>query len=306
MSDTNRREFLQAVIAGAVGATFCYRPAFGQGAPPPITATKLSPNLALLTGNGGNVAVVIAPDSLMLVDGGLPDRAPDMLKAIEQVDSHKVTTLFNTHWHFDHVGVNETLGRGGTKIIAHENVKKRLSMQITMEALNRTFEPLKPEGLPAQTFAKNGRMTFGKEQIEYLHVDPAHTDGDSYVYFPGPNVLHTGDLLFTGTYPVIDYSTGGWLGGMIAAADAMLKVGDANTRVIPGHGALSSKADLKASRDMMAMVNDRLAPLVKQGKSPDEVVASKPTKDLDEKWGKGFMTPDLFVRAAYVSLQRHG
>jgi cyclase len=306
MAYTNRREFIRAVVAGAVGTSFTYRPAFGQGAPPPITATKLSPTLALLSGDGGNVAVVIAPDSLMLVDGGLPDRAADLLKAVSAVDSHKITTVFNTHWHFDHIGLNETLGKDGAKIIAHENVKKRLGMRVTMEALNRTFEPLKPEGQPTQTFPRNGKMTFGKDQIEYSHVDPAHTDGDSYVFFPGANVLHTGDLLFTGTYPVIDYSTGGWLGGMIAAADTMMKVGDANTKVIPGHGAMSTKADLKASHDMMATVRDRLAPLVKQGKNPDEVVASKPTKDLDEKWGKGFMTPDLFVRAAYVSLQRHG
>jgi cyclase len=303
---TSRREFLQTVIAGAVGATFTYRTAFGQGAPPSITATKLSPTLALLSGDGGNVAVVIAPDSLMLVDGGLPERAADLLKAVNTVDSHKITTVFNTHWHFDHIGLNETLGKDGAKIIAHENVKKRLGMRVTMEALNRTFEPLKPEGQPTQTFPRNGKMTFGKEPIEYSHVDPAHTDGDSYVFFPGANVMHTGDLLFTGTYPVIDYSTGGWLGGMIAAADTMMKVGDANTKVIPGHGAMSTKADLKASHDMMATVRDRLAPLVKQGKNPDEVVALKPTKDLDEKWGKGFMTPDLFVRAAYVSLQRHG
>jgi glyoxylase-like metal-dependent hydrolase (beta-lactamase superfamily II) len=306
MSHPSRREFLQAVVAGAVGATFTYRTAFGQGAPPPITATKLSPSVVLLSGDGGNVALVLAPDGLMLVDGGLPERAADLLKAVTDVDAHKITTVFNTHWHFDHIGCNETLGKSGAKIIAHENVKKRLGMRVTMEALNRTFEPLKPEGQPSQTFAKNGKMTFGKESIEYAHVDPAHTDGDSYVFFPGPNVLHTGDLLFTGTYPVIDYSTGGWLGGMIAAADTMMKVGDANTKIIPGHGALSTRADLKASHDMMSGVRDRLAPLVKQGKSPDEVVASKPTKDLDEKWGKGFMTPDLFVRAAYVSLQRHG
>ena len=149
-------------------------------------------------------------------------------------------------------------------------------------------------------------MTFGKEALEYTHVDPSHTDGDSYVFFPGSNVLHTGDLQFTGAYPVIDYSTGGWLGGMIASANAMIKVGDANTKVIPGHGPLSSKADLKASHDMMSAVLDRLTPMLKAGKSPDEVVASKPTKDLDEKWGKGFMMPDVFVRVAYVSLQRHG
>lgn len=306
MSHPSRREFLQAVIAGAVGATFTYRTVFGQGAPPPITATKLSPNVVLLSGDGGNVALVLASDGLMLIDGGLPERAADLLKAVTDVDSHKITTVFNTHWHFDHIGCNETLGKSGAKIIAHENVKKRLGTRITMEALNRTFEPLKPEGQPSQTFAKNGKMAFGKEQLEYAHVDPAHTDGDSYVFFPGPNVLHTGDLLFTGTYPVIDYSTGGWLGGMISAADTMMKVGDANTKIIPGHGALSTRADLKASHDMMATVRDRLAPLVKQGKGPDEVVASKPTKDLDEKWGKGFMTPDLFVRAAYVSMQRHG
>jgi cyclase len=306
MSHPSRREFLQTVIAGAVGATFTYRTAFGQGAPPPITATKLSPSVVLLSGDGGNVALVIGSDGLMLIDGGLPERAADLLKAVTDMDSHKITTVFNTHWHFDHIGCNETLGKSGAKIIAHENVKKRLGMRITMEALNRTFEPLKPEGQPSQTFAKNGKMTFGKEQLEYTHVDPAHTDGDSYVFFTGPNVLHTGDLLFTGTYPVIDYSTGGWLGGMITAADAMMKVGDANTKIIPGHGALSTRADLKASHDMMATVRDRLAPLVKQGKSPDEVVASKHIKDLDEKWGKGFMTPDLFVRAAYVSLQRHG
>jgi glyoxylase-like metal-dependent hydrolase (beta-lactamase superfamily II) len=305
MPYTNRREFLRAVITGGVGMSFTYRSAFGQ-APQAVTATKLSPTLALLAGDGGNVALVIAADSLMMIDGGLPDRAADLAKAVAELDSHKVTTLFNTHWHFDHVGSNETLGKAGARIIAHENVKKRLGVRVTMEALNRTFEPLKPEGQPTETFAKRGKLTFGRESVEYVHVDPAHTDGDSYVFLPGPNVLHTGDLLFTGTYPVIDYSTGGWIGGMVAAADVMLTVGDARTRVIPGHGALSSKDDLKASRDMMATVRDRLLPLVRQGKSPDEVVASKPTKDLDEKWGKGFMTPDLFVRAAYVSLQRQG
>lgn len=305
MLHTNRREFLRAVIVGAVGASFTYRSVFAQ-APQGITATKLSPDLVLLAGDGGNVALVVAGDSLMLIDGGLPDQADALIKAAAAVDTHKITTVFNTHWHFDHIGCNEPLGKAGAKIIAHENVKKRLSTRVTMEALNRTFEPLKPEGQPSQTFAQGGKMTFGKEALEYTHVNPAHTDGDSYVFFPGPNVLHTGDLQFTGAYPVIDYSTGGWLGGMVAAATAMLGVGDANTKVIPGHGPLSSKSDLKASRDMMAMVLDRLTPMVRQGKTPDEVVAAKPTKDLDEKWGKGFMMPDQFVRIAYVSIQRNG
>jgi len=305
MSYTDRREFLRAIVTGAVGLSVTYRPAFGQGTPPAITATKLSPTLALLSGNGGNVAIVIGSDGLMMVDGGLPDRAADMLKAVtDQVGPQRIRAVFNTHWHFDHIGLNETLGRAGAKIIAHENTKKWLGMRVTMEALGRTFEPLKPEGLPAETFNKSGSLMFEKEKIEYTPVAPAHTDGDSYVVLRGPNVLHTGDLLFKDTYPVIDYSTGGWIGGMAAACGAMYKACDANTRVIPGHGSLASRDDLKASQDMLVTVQDRLAPLVKQGKTADEAVASKPTKDLDGKWGKGFMTPDNFVRAAYVSLQR--
>lgn len=299
---STRRDFLQALVGGAAGLTFTYT-AFGQAAPapPPIKATKLTDDLAVLMGDGGNVAVVIAPDGLMMIDGGLPNRAEDMLKAVEEVDAHKVRILFNTHWHFDHVGCNEALGKSGAKIIAHENVNKRLSTKVYSEALNRSFDPLKPEGLPADTFTKGGRLTFGKQKIEYTHFVDGHTDGDSYMFLPKANVLHTGDLLFSGMYPVIDYSTGGWIGGMAGACDVMLKVGDAKTRVIPGHGAMASKDDLRASRDMLHTVHDRLAAMAKQGKTVDEVIASAPTKDLDEQWGKARPAAG-FVRQAYNSL----
>ena len=299
---SNRRDFLQALIGGSAGLSIAYS-AFGQAAqaPPPIKATKLADDLAVLMGDGGNVAVVIAPDGLMMIDGGLPNRTEDMLKALEELDSHKVRILFNTHWHFDHVGCNEALGKSGAKIIAHENVKKRLSVKVTSEALNRSFDPLKPEGIPAETFSKGGKLTFGKQKIQYTHFADGHTDGDAYLFLPAANVLHTGDLLFAGMYPVIDYSTGGWIGGMATACDAMLKVGDAKTRVIPGHGGLASKDDLKASRDMLHTVHERLAAAAKQGKSVDDVVASAPTKDLDEQWGK--LRPAAgFVRQAYNSL----
>jgi glyoxylase-like metal-dependent hydrolase (beta-lactamase superfamily II) len=215
-----------------------------------------------------------------------------------------VTLLFNTHWLFDHIGCNETLGAGGTRIMAHENVKKRLSVKTTMESMNRTFDPLKPEGLPTQEFTRSGKMTFGKEKVEYVHIPTTHTDGDAYVFFPGPNVLHTGDMFFNGFYPVIDYSTGGWVGGMAAAARQMAKVGDNKTRIIPGHGPLATKADLKAAGDMLETVHQRLMPLVKQGKSVDEVLANSPLKDLDETWGKSLMKPDVFLRSAYTSLLR--
>jgi cyclase len=302
---SNRREFLQALIGGAAGLSLSYT-AFGQGPPQPITATKLSSTLALLMGDGGNVAVVIGEGGLMMIDGGLPDRSSDLLKAItENVGADKVTTLFNTHWHFDHTGCNEVLGKSGAKIIAHENTKKWLSQEVTLEALNRTFEPLKPEGLPVETFSKGGKMTFGKEKLEYTHVPPSHTDSDTYVFFPGPNVLHTGDLLFNGFYPIIDYSTNGWLGGMTTAAETLSKVGDAKTRVIPGHGPMASKDDLKTIHGMLATIYGRMAPMAKQGKSVDEVVASHPTKEYDDKWGKGLLPPDPWVRMAYTSILRH-
>jgi glyoxylase-like metal-dependent hydrolase (beta-lactamase superfamily II) len=300
---TTRREFLQTILTGAVGASFTYR-AFAQNAPP-IAATKIANDLVLLSGDGGNVAIVTGSDGLLMIDGGLPERSADMIKAVAGVDSRKVATLFNTHWHFDHVGCNEALGKMGAKIIAHENVKKRLSERTTMEAANRTFDPLKPEGLPRETFTKGGKLTFGRQRLEYTHIPLAHTDGDAYVFFPSLNVLHTGDLLFNGTYPVIDYSTGGWIGGMARASAMLTKVGDANTKIIPGHGPMATKADLGASYDMLATIHERIAAMIKAGKSVEEAVAAHPTKEFDEKFGQGARKPDAFVQVAYTSIVRH-
>jgi len=301
---TTRRAFVQAILTGAVGASFTYR-AFGQNAPPPIVATKIANGLVLLSGDGGNVAIVIGGDRLLMIDGGLVERSADLIKAVADVDSHRVATLFNTHWHFDHVGCNEALGRMGATIVAHENVKKRLSERTPMEVANRTFDPLKPEGLPRETFAKGGRLTVGTLRLDYTHVPLAHTDGDAYVFFPSLNVLHTGDLLFNGTFPVIDYSTGGWIGGMASACEALGKVGDANTQIIPGHGPMATKADLKASHEMLATIHDRVAAMVKAGKSAEEVVAAKPTREFDGKFGQGARKPDVFAQVAYTSIVRH-
>jgi cyclase len=301
----DRREFLQAVLAAAVGSTVTYRAFAQQGTPPAITATKLAPDLVLLAGDGGNMALVIGTDGLTLIDGGLPDRSADLLKAIADVDGHKVTTLFNTHWHYDHVGVNEALGQTGAKIIAHENTKKHLSVKTVFESANRTFDPLKPEGIPAETFTTGGMLTHGKQQLAYTHIPLAHTDGDAYVFFPALNILHTGDMLFNGTFPVIDYSTGGWIGGMASAAEAMGKVGDAQTRIIPGHGPMATKADLKTTHDMLATIHDRIAAMIKAGKPVEEAVAAKPTAEFDAMYGQGVRKPDAFVQVAYTSIIRH-
>lgn len=290
------------LTGGAAGAALLR----GQAAPAPIRSMKLSDRITLLYGDGGNVAIIDSPEGLMMIDGGFPERSADLLKTVSaDVNSKKIQTVFNTHWHVDHIGCNETLGREGAKIIAQENVKKRLSVRTTMESLNRTFDPLKPEGLPKQIFTKGGRMNWGKERIEYVHVPTAHTDGDTYLFFPGPNILHTGDLMFNGTYPVIDYSTGGWIGGMAEASDVLLKVGDSKTRIIPGHGPMAAKEDLKQTRDMLAAIHDRLEKLIQEGKSLDEAVAAAPTRDFDDLWGKGSMKPEVFTRVAYTSIRRH-
>jgi glyoxylase-like metal-dependent hydrolase (beta-lactamase superfamily II) len=301
MMQSNRRDFLRALIAARVGTSLLY----AQAPTTPIKATKLTNHIALLTGDGGNIALILSNDGLMMVDGGYAERAADLLRAAAEVDPHQVVLQFNTHWHLDHVGCNETLGAAGAKIMAHENTKKWLGQRVVMEGLNRTIEPLKAEGLPTEVFTLSGKITFGDNNIEFAPVPPAHTDGDAYLFFPDVNILHTGDLLFNGTYPLIDYSTGGWIGGMVAAGDRLLKTGDGQTRIIPGHGPMATKEDLKASRDMLSAVHDRLEKFRKEGKAAKEVVAAAPTKDFDARFGMG-MKPDQFVEIAYTGLLRHG
>ena len=178
----------------------------------------------------------------MMIDGGAAAYATALQKMIaEDIRPQKIQILFNTHWHWDHVGSNELLGGKGTAILAQENTRTRLTEKIFVEVWNTTIEPLKPEGLPSKTFRDGGKMSFGKEKVEYVHVPLAHTDGDAYVFFPEANVLHTGDLFMNGMYPTIDYTTGGWIGGMASALDKLLMIGDEKTAIIPGHGPLASK-----------------------------------------------------------------
>jgi glyoxylase-like metal-dependent hydrolase (beta-lactamase superfamily II) len=304
MLHSGRRDFLRAILGGAAGLSLSAG-AFGQAAPSPITATKLADRLVLLAGDGGNVLVVISGDGLMLIDGGLPERSAELLQSVSQVDSHPIRTLFNTHWHFDHTGCNQFLGKMGTKIIAHENTKKWLSQMVNVEAVNRTFDPMAPEGRPVETFAYGGKMTFGTERLDYNHVSPAHTDSDVYVYFPTSNVLHSGDLFFNGSYPMIDYSTGGWVGGMAAACDVLLRIGDAKTRIVPGHGPIATKEDLRTTRNMLWSVTRRMEELHKQDKTLDEAVRMVPTKGFDDKYGGGLLMPETWTRIAYTSVLRH-
>ena len=330
--DLSRREALRCLAALTTGAAFL--PLMGStgyaaDAPPPsrptteptgnpaidknlagfefspLVTTKLSDTLALLSGPGGNMAVLTGPDGALLVDTGVHPTAPGLAKGAEAFAGKPVTTVINTHWHFDHTGGNEFFGRRGVRIIAHDNVRTRMSHEQKIEAFNFTFPPSPVPAWPSLTFPGVLTLHSGDETIDMFHVAPAHTDGDILVLFTGANVLHMGDTFFNGFYPFIDYSTGGWIGGMVGAATRGLELCNAGTRIIPGHGPIGEPGDLENTRDMLAEVQARLEKLLDAGKSADQIMAAAPTKDLDEKWGKGFFTGELFTRNALAGIMRH-
>ena len=211
--------------------------------------------------------------------------------------------MVNTHWHGDHTGGNENLGKAGAIIVAHENVRRRMSDEQFMETFGRT-RPRPRRRARCRSSPSPTRVTFhwNGEEIHVFHVQHAHTDGDTIIHFVKANVFHMGDTFFNGSYPFIDTSSGGSIDGVIAAADRVLAVRPTKTRLIPGHGPLGTKAELLAYRDMLATVRDRIAALIAEGKTEDQIVAARPTADVDEKWGQGFMKPDVFTGLVYDSL----
>jgi glyoxylase-like metal-dependent hydrolase (beta-lactamase superfamily II) len=271
----------------------------------PLVTTKLSDSLALLSGPGGNMAVLVGASGALLVDSGVHPTARALAMGAAAFAEKPVTTLVNTHWHFDHTGGNEYFGKQGCAIVAHQNVRNRMGHDQKIEQFDFTFRASPPAALPSITFPDSLTLYSESEPVELHHVDPAHTDGDILVYFPKTNVLHMGDTFFNAFYPFIDYSTGGWIGGMAAAADRGLALCNAETRIIPGHGPLGSKAELAAFREMLVTTQGRLEKLLGAGKGVDDIVAAAPIKDLEEKWGHGFFTSDLFVRNATLGLKRH-
>jgi glyoxylase-like metal-dependent hydrolase (beta-lactamase superfamily II) len=309
---TNRRDFLVVLLGGAPAFAFSVGEARllarsrvlsqSPASTASITATPLSDNLIHFTGAGGNVVVVTGPDGLVMINGGLEERSADLLNAVAQrTGGTRIQALFNTDWHRDHTGTNEAAGKAGAKIIAHENTKQYLGAEIYVDWQNRTYKPLPPQALPNQTFYTSDNMTFGTERIEYGHLGQAHTDAAIYVFFPAANVLVAGDALSVGKYPIADYTTGGWLGGLLAANKTLLGLANADTRIVPGAGPIQTRAGLQAQHDMLAAMMDRFPKLMKQGLGPEDIIAAAPTKEYDAQWGN----PDLFVSTAYRSMWLH-
>jgi cyclase len=249
-----------------------------------VRAVPVAGAVHMLQGAGGNIGLVVGDDAVFVVDDQFAPLTPKVLAAIKSVTPQPVRFVLNTHWHFDHTGGNENMGKAGALIFAHENVRRRMSKDQFIEALNRT-EPASPRGaLPVVTFTDTVSFHLNGDSIVVFHVAPAHTDGDAVVLFTRANVVHTGDLFVSAGFPFVDRSSGGSIHGIIAAAERILAATNAGTRIIPGHGPLADRARLQAYHDMLVVVRDRMRKEIAARHTIEQVLASAITAEYDASW----------------------
>lgn len=269
-----------------------------------IRTVPVADGIHVLMGRGGNIGVSTGEDGPLLIDDQYAPLTPKIRAAVRALQDEPVRFVVNTHWHADHTGGNENFGRAGAVIVAHHNVRRRLAEGMDHELLDRTIPPAPEEALPVVTFGEDLDLHWNGDTLEVRHVEPAHTDGDAVVWFRDADVVHMGDTYFNGFYPFVDVQSGGSIDGMIAAVDGVLARATDRTRIIPGHGPLSNRAELRVYRRMLATVRERIAEAVEAGLDADATVAEAPTADLDAKWGGGFMAPESFVRIVHHDLSR--
>jgi glyoxylase-like metal-dependent hydrolase (beta-lactamase superfamily II) len=266
----------------------------------PITIHRVTGDIAVLEGSGGNIAVLRGSDGKVLVDAGIAASRPQLETALAALGPEPVTHLVNTHWHFDHANGNEWLHELGPRITAHENTRKHLLSVQRVEDWDYDFQPLSAAALPTDVFAQERTLRLNGTTVEMKHYDPAHTDSDMSVHFREPDVLHTGDTFWNGSYPFIDYSTGGSLDGSIDAAEANLAATKDSTVIVSGHGKpVGNRADLREFRDMLVEIRTIVLGYKRRGYSLEAVVSAKPTAPYDAKWGGFVIDPALFVRLVY-------
>jgi cyclase len=297
-----------AVMTALSGSVFAQQPPPAASPPPPdftkveIKTTGLGDSVYMLEGQGGNITVAVAADGIIMVDGQFAPLHDKIKAAIEAISKQPVKYLINTHYHGDHTGGNELFARDGATIVSQINVRNRLAAGTSNGLTGAKTPPAPQAALPSDTYTNFSKVRLKGRVADLKHIPNAHTDGDTYVWFKTANVLSTGDTFTNGRYPNIDFANGGDIKGMIAAADAYLKLTNGKTRIVPGHGPLADKAALLEYRTMLISARDRMAKLVQDGKSEDEVVAAKPFADLDAKWAPTELASKNFIRVVYHSL----
>jgi len=305
-----------AITLWLAGSAFAQQlPPALPAAPPPvdfskveIKTTDLGDNVYMLEGQmpgsiGGNIAVAVGKTGIIMVDSQFAPLHDKIKAAISTISNLPIKYLINTHYHGDHTGGNEAFAKAGAIIVADINVRNRLAEGTTNGLTGVKTPPAAPGALPTKTYAgKMLKVRLPGRVADLRHIANAHTDGDTYVWFRTANVLATGDTFTNGRYPNIDFANGGNIKGMIAATNAYIKLTNAKTRIVPGHGPIADRAALTEYRAMLITARDRMAALVKEGKSEDDVVAAKPFADLDKKWAPTELASKNFIRVVYHSL----
>jgi len=293
----HRRELLTAAVGGLLGSLALPRPARAQSG-----VVDLGSGVFLLTAGRPNVLARSTREGLVLVDSGAPELGDQVAVAAGQIaPGGRVRTLFNTHWHEEHTGGNGVLARNGATIVAHENTRLWMATPTWIPAEDR-YRPARPAAaVPTETFYTDGSMLAGDERIDYGYLIEAHTSGDIFVFFRDANVLAIGDVASPARDPELDWFTGAWIGGRVDAMDRLLELVDGDTRVVPGFGPVMRRADLQAERDVMAAVHDRTVERVRQGDSPEDLLAAGVLDGLSRTWED----PLAFVSAVHKGLWAH-
>ncbi len=295
---------LAKVLALLGIATFAASARAQMGDPTKVTlkTTPVAGGISMIEGAngfaGGNVAVSVGDDGVFVIDDEIEPMTAKLKGALAALSKKPVRFVVNTHWHMDHTGNNPAMAAAGAVIVAQENVRKRLGVDnvLHMGSQEMKIKAQPAAALPVVTFTDDVTLHVNGDDVHVIHVAPAHTDGDSIVHFTKANVIHTGDTV-TASYPIVDVDSGGRFEGFIAAADKILSLCDDNTKIIPGHGPLMTKADVVAYRQMLIDVRDKVGKLLAAKKTADQIKTAKPLADLDPKWGQGFIKADFLIDA---------
>lgn len=262
-----------------------------------INTHQVTDQIYVLFGAGGNIALFSGPDGLVMIDDQFADLSNKIRAAIDSITPEPVKYLINTHWHGDHTGGNENFARMGATIIAHENVRERLSHD-QIRPFGRSSTAAPETAWPTLTFNDEMQIHINGETIQLIHVHPAHTDGDTFIYFTESNVLHMGDCFFKDRFPFVDTALGGSPDGAIDAVSAALMICDADTKIIPGHGAIATKEHLRKYHQMLTIMRDRMKTAVSDGVEMNDLDVAALTKDF-ETWGDGFISGEKYVKMLY-------
>lgn len=299
----SRRTVIALALCAFAGASL------GQGqdfSKVEVQAIQLNATTWMLTGAGGNMGLSVGDDAVFLIDDQFAPMAPKIRAAIAAITKKPLQFLLNTHFHFDHTGGNEAFGSTGTLIVAHDNVRRRMSSEQLIDFVGSSAkQATSPKAaLPVVTVPAAISFHINGEEVHAFHVPRAHTDGDLIVHLRQGDIVHMGDTFFNGFYPFIDASSGGTADGALAAHDRVLALATEKTKIIPGHGPLADKAALQAHRDMLATVIQRLKDLRRAGKTDAEVRAARPAADFDARFGGGFIKPEQFVQMMLNALPK--